>query len=301
MRIKFTSYLVVVVIFLSNSCLTYINIPATTSPSIKLDEQAHRIAFINRYDYTVLPNQNMNENKNEVLEKGARQVIYNLEKSFAEDSWLELVLADTLARGRALNNFPELLIPGFVVSTCKLHDVDLLLLFDFFDASFSSETETIENDDGSRSNTNYVDLIVEAGFSLYKSDGVLIDRRKETETIAYQARPALTRWIFIGPSMKKAGDKVSELAAKLGYNYINNFYPGFKSVPRLVYAGSDFSKVTQLMKQQQWDEAIELLMPLANSPDQKLAKRAAHNLSLCLRAAGRVSDAVYWMNKANEK
>ena len=233
---------------LSNSCHTYINVPAPTSPSQKLDEQAHRIAFINRYDYTLLPNQNMGENKIEVMEMGARQIIYNLEKSFAEDSWLELVLADTLARGHALTNFPDLLNPDFVVSTCKLHDVDLLLLLEFFDARFISETETIEDDDGSKSITNYVDLIVEAGFSLYQSDGVLVDRIKETETMPYQERVALSRWVSFDPSMKKAGDEVSELSAKLGYNYINNFYPGFETVPRLVYIGSDFSEVTQLMR-----------------------------------------------------
>ena len=301
MRIKFTSSIIVFVMFLSNSCQTYINVPAPTSPALKLDEQAHRIAFINRYDYTLLPNQNMGENKIEVMEMGARQIIYNLEKSFAEDSWLELVLADTLARGLALTSFPELLIPDFVVSTCKLHDVDLLLLFEFFDASFYSETETTEYDDGSRSNTNYVDLIVEAGFSLYRSDGVLIDRIKETETMSYQERLALTRWVSIGPAWKEAADEVSEQSAKLGYNYIDNFYPGFESVPRLVYTGSDFSRVTQLMRLQQWDEAIELLMPLAHSPDKKLARKAAHNLSLCLQAVGRDSDAAYWMDKANEK
>ena len=228
MRIKFTSCIIVFIMFLSNSCQTFISIPASTSPSIKLDEQAHRIAFINRYDYTVLPNQSfMGKNKIEVLEMGARQVIYSLEKSFAEDSWLELVLADTLARGQALNNFPEQLNSSFVVSTCRVHNVDLLLLFEFFDASFSEETETIENGDGSRSITNYVDLIVEAGFTLYQSDGVLIGRRVETETLSYQARPALSRWVFIGPSMKKAGDEVSQLAAKLGNSYINNFYPGY--------------------------------------------------------------------------
>jgi hypothetical protein len=286
--------------FLSNSCQTYINIPAHTSPFQELDEQAHRIAFINRYDYTLLPNQNMGENKIEVMEMGARQIIDNLEKSFAEDSWLELVLADTLARGHTLNNFPDLLNPDFVVSTCKLHDVDLLLLFEFFDVRFSSETEKIENDDGSTSSTNYVDLIVEAGFSLYQSDGVLVNRIKETETMSYQERLALTSWISFDPSIKKASDEVSELSAELGYNYINNFYSGIESVPRLVYTGSDFSKVTQLMRLQQWDEAIELLMPLAHSPDQKLAKKAAHNLSLCLQAAGRASDAAYWMDKANE-
>ncbi len=129
--------------------------------------------------------------------------------------------------GWALNNFPELLNPDFVVSTCKRHDVDLLLLFEFFDASFSEETETIEYDDGSRSHTNYVDLIVEAGFTLYQSDGVLIGRRVETETLSYQERPALSSWIFIGPSMKKAGDEVSQLAAKIGNNYSKNFYTAY--------------------------------------------------------------------------
>lgn len=299
MRTKFTSYIIVFIIFFCNSCQVYIDIPSPVSPSQKLDEQAHRIAFINMYDYTLLPNQGMSEKKIEVMGMGTRQVITSLEESFAEDSWLDMVLADTLARGQALNDFSDLMNPDFVVSACLLHEVDLLLFLEFFEVRFLTETETISNDDGSKSTTNYIDLIVEAGFSLYKSDGVLFDRIKETETMLYQERMALSRWVSFQPSMKKASDEVSALSAELGSNFINNFYPGTEYVPSLVYSGSDFSEVTQLMRLQQWDEAIELLIPLANSTDQKLARKAAHNLSLCLQAVGRESDAAYWMEKAN--
>lgn len=48
------------------------------------------------------------------------------------------------------------------------------------------ETETIRDEDGSKSHTNYVDLIVEAGFSLYKSNGELLDRVMATESVFYE-------------------------------------------------------------------------------------------------------------------
>ena len=66
----------------------------------------------------------------------------------------------------------------------------------------------MEEEDGGKSHTNYVDLFVEAGFTLYDKNGEVVDRVKVTESEPYQTRPALTSFIVIGPSMGKAGTRL---------------------------------------------------------------------------------------------
>ena len=169
----------------------------------------------------------------------------------------------------------------------------------FINPFFDIETESIEDEDG-RSTTNYVDLVVEAGFSLYRSNGDLLDRAMVTEVTHYQSRPALSRFIVIGPSMGKAGVKVNELSGRIGEGYIYNFYPGTESAMRMIYIGGPFSGVTTLMRNHWWEDAIELLMPLASSPDPKIAQKAAHNLAIAYEGMGDRDAYIFWMKKKNK-
>jgi len=275
-----------------------IDIPVQESPVIDLDDETRGIAFINRYDYTNPGFEN--EEKNEILRDGARHLIGSLIYSFEEDENYELILVDTLERGRATNYFPEVLPNDNVASVCQQHNTDLLLVLEYFNARLESEVVTKESEDGKES-TNYIDLFVEAGFSLYGSNGVLIDRQEAVQSQLFKSKWMLVSWIALEPNIKKAAEEVNNLASDMGYYYLDNFYPSFRYIPRYIYIGRGFSEVTPLMKNQQWDEAIDLLMPLAHSPDPKLAKRAAHNLSIALKATGRIEDSDYWMNKANEE
>ena len=177
--------------------------------------------------------------------------------------------------------------------------LNLLLILESFNPFFDIETETIEDEDG-RSITNYVDLVVEAGFSLYRNTGELLDRVMLTEITHYQARPALSRFIVIGPSMGKAGSAVNELSGRIGESYIYNFYPGTETAMRMIYIGGPFSGVTSLMRNHQWESAVEILMPLASSPDPKVAKKAAHNLAIAYEGIGDRDAYIYWMKRKNE-
>jgi hypothetical protein len=49
-----------------------------------------------------------------------------------------------------------------------------------------------------------------------------------------------------------------------------------------------------------WEKAIELLKPLAESPEPILARKAANNLSVAYEALGHEQAAEYWFNKSGE-
>ncbi len=156
------------------------------------------------------------------------------------------------------------------------------LVLEYFDTDFLIETETEEDDDGSTTRTNIVDLVVRTGWTLYDKSGNILDRQKSDKSMLYQSRPALVSFVAIGPSMGKAGKEVNALAIEIGESYIQNFYPGNKKEIAKIYTGEAFKKVEAYMNNDNWEEAIELLLPMANSTDSKISKKASHNLIHCL-------------------
>ena len=272
MRNFFRLNILLIIVFLCTSCATYISYMMPTPPEIEISDEQNGIGFINKYDYTKLPFNN--ENKKEVNITAVQQLISSLETSFIDDESFNYVLLDSLAEGTATINFLPVMNANKVVSVCDSANTDLLLVLDFFDTDFLIKTEVEENDDGSKSRTNIVDLVVMAGLTLYNKSGTVLNRRKSSRSVYYQSRPALVSFVAIGPSMGKAGKEVNSLAKRIGENYIQNFYPGSQMETDKIYTGDAFEEVEPYMKNQEWEKAIELLLPLANSKDSKISKKS---------------------------
>ncbi|MEA1899005.1 MAG: DUF6340 family protein [Bacteroidota bacterium] len=256
------------------------------------------MAFINKYDYINLPFDN--KNKQKVFTAAVQNLISTLESSFNSDETFSFSILDSLVQGVALKSFPEVMAESDVVSFCESGNADLLLVLEFFDAYFLTETEVEEDEDGAKSRTNYVDLIVEAGFTLYSKTGEFLDRVKVTESNFYQARPSLSSLIVIGPSMGKAEEEVNDLVKRIGENYINNFYPGSEMIRTKIYTGKAFKEVTPLIDRRDWLAAIDLLLPLTKSSNSKTAKKAMHNLAGVYEVKGNYEASEYWKRKSKE-
>ena len=277
------------------SCSTYISYTITTPPEINIPDQQNKIGFINKYDYTSLSFNK--ENKNEVYVTAVQQLISSLENSFNSNEYFNIVLIDTLKKGTAQKDFPPQMNASEVVGVCDSANIDMLLVLEYFDTDFLIETETEEDDDGSTTRTNIVDLVVRTGWTLYDKSGNILDRQKSDKSMLYQSRPALVSFVVIGPSMGKAGKEVNTLANEIGESYIQNFYPGRLKESAKIYTGEAFEKVESYMNNDNWEEAIELLLPMANSTDSKISKKASHNLSIAYKASGNNSAYEYWKKK----
>jgi len=288
----------VLLVLLCPSCVTYISYVATKPPAIKSDTADQHVGFINRYDYTNLPFNN--ENKKEVFAFGVQQLITSMDQTFRDDPHFDLIILDTLVRGQYPKDIPAPLNSGFVLSLCHEKGIDMLLVLEAFDAFFDTETEVEEYDDGSKSRTNLVDLVIQAGFSLYGKSGEIIDRIMVSESRFYQSRPSLSSIIVFGPSMGKAEEEVIILTERIGKKYIQYFYPSNEVVMNKIYTGKEFSEATHYLKNQQWEEAETELFPLAESADKNLAKKAAHNLAITYEAMGDHERYVYWQSRASK-
>jgi len=277
------------------SCSKYFTYTIPTPPEIKIQEQQNKIGFINKFDYTSLSFNK--ENKNEVYATAVQNLISSLESSFNSDENFNIVILDTLRKGTSQKDFLSQMNNNEVVGICDSANIDMLLVLEYFDPDFLIETEIEEDDDGSLSRTNIVDLEVRAGFTLYDKSGTLIYRDKSYRSMHYQSRPALVSFVAIGPSMGKAGKEVNTLSKEIGESYIQNFYPGNLKEIAKIYTGEAFKKAEAYMNNENWKEAIELLLPMANSTDSKISQKASHNLSIAYKASGNNSAYEYWKKK----
>lgn len=298
MRARYFAPILLILLLLCESCSKYISYTITTPPAIQTSGSHKHMAFINKYDYTNLTFDN--KKKKKVFTTAVQNLISKLESSFNSDETFSFIILDSLVQGVALKSFPEVMNESNIISFCERENTDLLLVLEFFDAYFLTETEVEEDEDGSKSRTNYVDLIVDAGFTLYSKTGEFLDRVKVTESNFYQSRPSLSSLIVIGPSMGKAGDEVNDLVKRIGENYIYNFYPGNEMVRTKIYTGKAFQEVTPFIDRHDWLGAIDLLLPLTKSENSKTATKAMHNLASVYEVKGNYEASEYWKRKSKE-
>ncbi len=293
-----TSVLLILISFSVSSCFTYVLIEKSVPPEIILSKAKNSIAFINKYDYT-LPDASR-EKEQSVIRTGVTQVIEGLKTSLTYNEQIDLYIIDTLVTGKALKNFSDTITADSVRDICRNNNSSLLLVLETFDPRFDWDTEVEEFDDGSKSRTNNFYLIITAGLSLYSSVGELIDRSMISRSELYKSRTALTGIIAFTPSLAKAEDDVRILARMVGEDYTKKFYPATESVNRKILLGKDFLEVASYCHEGNWGKALELLKPLADSPDPGIARKAAHNLSVVYEAIGDDKASEYWMKISGE-
>jgi hypothetical protein len=98
----------------------------------------------------------------------------------------------------------------------------------------------------------------------------------------------------------KAEEEIGHLAKIVGEEYVKKFSPGTELVNRKIYVGKGLLEADNYCMEQNWDKAIELLRPLAESPDPKISRKAANNLSVAYEAIGNEKAAEFWFNKSME-
>jgi hypothetical protein len=292
------SSVLIIVILLLTSCFTSVSFNKPAPPEIMLEEPKNNIAFINAFDYTIPDEASKSENN--VYRTGVTEVIDGLKTSFAYNEQIDFNVIDTLAGEKAPVRLSDTLSADSVKNICKTNNSSMLLVLEAFDMNIDFETLVEEYEDGSKSRTNNYYLVISAGLSLYSSSGDLIDRSMDALSSLYTSRPALSGIITFTPSLYKAEEEIGHLAKIVGEEYVKKFYPGTELVNRKIYVGKGLLEADNYCMEQNWDKAIELLRPLAESPDPKISRKAANNLSVAYEAVGNEKAAEYWFNKSME-
>ncbi len=286
------------IVLFTSSCFSYLQIPVNYSPEIELKENEKSIQYISFYDPSQLDFEN--EKRIEVYASGAEKIKEGLKNSFQTNHDFTFLPMDSVVRGYAYAYYSDTLPPGMVRRYCSLNNSSMLLALEAFNVSYDKRSEETTNDEGKKKNVVHYILITEACLTLYDNTGRLINRSNMEEEKYIDTRDALFLDIAIRPSFANKQKEVDQMSYKIGSNYISKFYPKTVSEQRKYYTGKDFTEITPYLKSQQWEKAIELLLPMSESSDPKIAMKASHNLGVAFEGLENYERADYWYAKSDE-
>ncbi|HUW91728.1 MAG TPA: DUF6340 family protein [Bacteroidales bacterium] len=268
-------FLTLMILLLFISCSTIIQTQKTYSPEIFLPADTNRIVFVNFFDYTV---PSYIKDKQEVTYRMSVKGFWKgLEAGFMPDPSVHFMVGDTLSRRKTVMSMQDSTFRDTIVDVCRRFNANLLIALDSINI-WIDEEQVIDEDNSTTSeyylnSYNYV--------TLYSSEGEAIDRSTAKRSKFYKSRPAF----FLGlltfpPSLAKAAADVAGLSEGAGRDYAGKFYPFSENVNVNLFTGKVFNETNKLIRSGNYVEAIEPLRQLTASTDKKIAKKAAHNLSV---------------------
>jgi len=268
-------------IFIS-SCNDYIFVTKSYDPEIKVNNDPLILVFINQFDYT--DPELVKERRSATYKAGVSEFAGGLKSSFSGDSSFIFILGDTLKKGTARDQLTAQLSADTISAICRRSHSGSVITFDSLAIGFTNDTEVIDDGFGEEKIKTF-DIYGRFYVSLYNADGTLINRSVVDKSTFYKSRQTISALITIQPSIAKAVDSFRPLAFQAGKEYVSKFYPKTVNEPRIVYGGKEFAESNRFIMLRNWDKAAELLEPLKNSPNQKTAMKALHNLDVVREAA----------------
>jgi hypothetical protein len=206
-------------------------------------------------------------------------------------------------KGTGTSSFPIPLDWNEVKSICGSYEGDALIVLETFD----SDSRTIMGPPVVRTKKvkgvkvkqkRYpATLIMEiqSGWRIYDvNKEKIIDENKFTEVKEFSAMGDTPEQAVLNLPSKRRAVKESGLFA--GRQYGLRITPVWVKRNRVYYSGKFDAK--KYVKKGDWDEAIEIWLPLTSSNDVKLAGRASFNMALASEIKDKLDTAIEWAKKA---
>ena len=284
----------IIIIISGNSCVTYVPLTKELPPEISLDKEECNIGFVNLYDYQKLPYDN--DKKMEVFKSGVQHFAIAFSNVFDEDPRFHVTFFDTLAPGQAKSRMDSIIEPETIEIICSDNKVDYLFTLEAYDIYFDKEVDVEKNDDGSKTKTAHFYLNIYGGMRLYNKNGKLIKQSELLIDQYYKSRQVASSILAIDPFIKNAGEEVDQLSMELADLYFAKFNPSVIMQTKEYFTGKDFKESKEYFDLSEWDKVIEILLPLTQSGDEKIAYKAANNLSVVYEVMGNNEMAEKWKN-----
>jgi len=277
-----TSFLLAAFILFSlSSCSSYLLIQKTKDPEINPVKKPCSIVFVNIFDYTSPASPK--EKYGDTQHTGVMRLAEGLSSSFSKDESFSFFFADTLKKSNTAGHLTAFLVKDTIIAICERQKTDMLLTLDSMEIFFNWETVVNEDNDLLKEKNFY--LYTRFYLSFYSATGGLINRSMIEKSSLYTSRVALSAIVTFKPSVAKTTESVNTLAFEAGQDYVRKFYPTTVNESKEIYGGKAFKESNLYIKLRNWDKAIELLDELTRSPDQNIAIKARHNLSVVREAA----------------
>lgn len=172
------------------------------------------------------------------------------------------------------------------------------ILVNQFNLYRNQETETYENDDGSKSKTAYYSLDAEAWIDIWDRTGTLLDESALHESVLIDERSVLSGLLAVGPAVGNYGEEASEISHALGFNYYQRFFPQEEMVSNYYYIDKELEAIQPLMQTGEWQVAREKLLQLYPVANTKMKRHIAHNLAIIHEILGDPEAAAMWWERS---
>ncbi|MDX5419448.1 MAG: tetratricopeptide repeat protein [Hymenobacteraceae bacterium] len=280
------------------SCTSILYINTTLPPEVAVTNEQWKVVTLNRVNPELLPYSR--EKKLDVFMQAANEAHDGVTEAILQDPTFSLVAADTSTQFiQAAPN--QQLTPEQVQAIYSQHPHHLILALEQFDSFFDKEVVREKDGDGSVTKTAHYTLVTRTSWTLYDSTGAVLDMATLSRNEPYDSRGVLSGLLAIGPSISNAGSVINNLAWHTGMDYWERLHPKQMHFERLYYSNKEFSSAAFKMAASEWEEAVALLTPIAQSTKRKNAAKAAYNLAIVHEAKGDIAEAKKWARQAAEK
>ncbi|WP_018478304.1 DUF6340 family protein [Pontibacter roseus] len=297
-KIKFSGFVFGLLCLQLAGCTSSLLVEATQPPAVTVKQEQWKVLVVNRYDATLLPYKQ--DRKVELYQKGANQAVAGAMGAVFNDSTFVLVNEDSAVAAPSPLQSPSLTAEQ-VRDLYSRYPCHLILTLDNLDAYMDREVETAVDEDGDKMKTAHFTLKVVTNWTLYDSTGAVLDKAALKVEDYYESRTVVSGLLAIGPAMANAGPVVNKLAVESGYRYWDRLYPQTALLHRKVHTIGPLSASLGHLYTQQWQLAIEVLLPLASNQEFKHYAKAAHNLAVAYEAVGNYEQATRWAMEAVQK
>ncbi len=238
---------------------------------------------------------------------GSKECIKGLQMALGNDTKFQAVVPCNLdLRGSGTARFPAILDWEQVEQICNRYNADALITLATFDSDHKMlhKKRMVERKQGNSTVKHPVytatrETRVRAGWRIYYPQS----KKVLDENVYSDARS----WSADDESAVRAEAKlipVNEAVNATGYyagqQYAGHISPTWISVSRAYYrkGNDDMKRATRMARNNDWDEAEQIWQQYTDSPDNKLAGRACHNMALAAEIRGDLHKALDWAKKA---
>jgi len=280
-------------------CTSLLMIDKTKPAEVPVTDAQWKVVALNRFNPDEL--QFKREKKTAVYSDGAQHAFAGVLDAIDADRTYVLQFADTAAY--TLSGSSEALTPAQVQEVYQAHPHHLLLTLNYFDAYMEPMVVDVEDEEGVVSKIADYSLFTKTTWTLYDSTGAVLDHEVLSRDELYTSRSVLNGLmaVLIKPAISNAGTSINALAAQTGIDYWQRLSPQPVTMARPYYAHKAFAPAAAQMAAGNWAAAITLLMPLAESDNNKEAGKAAYNLAVVCEAKGDLEAAKRWAKTAAGK
>ena len=212
-------------------------------------------------------------------------------------------------KGTGTASFPIPLEWDIVQSLCDPYDADALIVL----ATFDSDSRSYVGNPVTRTRKKkgvkvktlrypaYREITIESGWRIYDlKNKKIIDENKFTEHKEFSAWANSPKAALM--SLLSQGSAIRESGVFAGKQYGFRISPIWIKARRTYFTGKhDALKLAKkYVKRGDWDSAISIWKDLANSTDEKIARRSAYNMAVASEIKGGLDTAIEWANKAKK-